>query len=321
MTDACFGGSIFGEYTQKRRVVTPKMLDQLYSNKSRFALTSGALETVPDESIFIEHFLKRLESNRESWMIADRLFADIQDSMVVDSREAPVPKYGIIKDLGNQEGGAFVFLRREVSELPQTNGGAKAQPQSDKEQARLSDFKNIDSRIRRWAGILAVFFMSAAILLTWWFIIVIKSNEVQVEKIDASVSGLTRQETNPDGRTWWSFMLTLENTGTETINDSSNVFKRIEVCSRDPHRDNHGEHPTILLATPDSVPNLDFASTRNNVLQINISEFEPGESRTQEVRVLTPNSLLSGVFLYDPNRYFTVAALPDNYLERCQNNH
>ena len=108
ISDACFSGSIF-----KTRSITN--MDQgtkrLYELKSRKAITSGNLKEVPDNSIFMKHFLKELDSNDTPFLTSDQLFSKIRPNILNNSSTEPL--YGTIYNTGD-EGGEFVFYASEA---------------------------------------------------------------------------------------------------------------------------------------------------------------------------------------------------------------
>ncbi|NNF21832.1 MAG: caspase family protein, partial [Saprospiraceae bacterium] len=72
ITDACFSGSIF-----KERAVSfdnSRAILEMYKLPSRKAMTSGALKTVPDKSVFITYLLKNLINNEQPLLSAEDLF-------------------------------------------------------------------------------------------------------------------------------------------------------------------------------------------------------------------------------------------------------
>lgn len=108
ITDACFGGSIF-----KSRGVNSETLvriAEMYRETSRTAMTSGNLSTVPDKSIFIQQFIKKLVENTDDYLPARQLFTRIYEPIINNS--ATNPLYGVIQGAGD-EGGDFIFVRRE----------------------------------------------------------------------------------------------------------------------------------------------------------------------------------------------------------------
>ena len=109
ITDACFSGSIF-----KERGVTfndGKALLEMYKLPSRKAMTSGALKTVPDKSVFITYLTKNLITNERPLLSAEELFRTFKIAVINNSVNGQVPQYGPIGQAGD-EGGDFIFLKR-----------------------------------------------------------------------------------------------------------------------------------------------------------------------------------------------------------------
>ncbi len=109
ITDACFSGSIF-----KERVVTfnnSRAMLEMYKLPSRKAMTSGALKTVPDKSVFITYLTKNLVNNNQPLLSAEELFQTFKIAVINNSANGQVPQYGPIGQAGD-EGGDFIFLRR-----------------------------------------------------------------------------------------------------------------------------------------------------------------------------------------------------------------
>jgi len=107
ITDACFAGSIFK--TRGAFYDASIAVNKLYSLSSRKAMTSGMMKEVPDESVFIEYFMKRLLENDKKYLSVSELFYSIQEAVLNNSPN--VPQYGVIQDTGD-EGGDFIFIRR-----------------------------------------------------------------------------------------------------------------------------------------------------------------------------------------------------------------
>ena len=107
ITDACFSGSIFishGTGTASQLPVT-----DLYVVKSRNAMTSGALQTVPDESAFLKYLVMRLKDNKKPYLPAVRLFDSMNEAVMQSSQN--VPQFGTIEGTGS-EGGDFIFIAK-----------------------------------------------------------------------------------------------------------------------------------------------------------------------------------------------------------------
>lgn len=108
ISDACFSGGIF----KTREVfssVTPATME-LYKLPSRKAMTSGAMTTVPDKSVFIEYLIKRLNENTNPVLSAEQLFASFKIAVINNSPTKQVPQFGEIRETGD-EGGDFLFIR------------------------------------------------------------------------------------------------------------------------------------------------------------------------------------------------------------------
>jgi hypothetical protein len=106
IADACFSGGIF----KTRKAFNEKqVIERLYQLPSRKAITSGTLKEVPDESVFIEFLLKRLQSNKNKYMTTEELCSSLRTAVMNNSSN--IPQFGTIKNTGD-EGGDFIFIRR-----------------------------------------------------------------------------------------------------------------------------------------------------------------------------------------------------------------
>jgi hypothetical protein len=105
ISDACFSGSIFK--TRSGFEDANQGIQRIYSLASRKAMTSGTLNEVPDKSVFIEYFIKRLKENKESFLSSEQLFSLIKPAVLNNSQN--IPKYGTIQNSGD-EGGDFIFI-------------------------------------------------------------------------------------------------------------------------------------------------------------------------------------------------------------------
>jgi WD40 repeat protein len=107
IADACFSGAIF-----KSRAAfsdTPQGIQKLYELPSRKAMTSGILQEVPDESVFIKYLVKFLTDNKEQCLPSEVLFSNFKNAVMNNSSN--VPQYGVIQNVGD-EGGDFIFIRK-----------------------------------------------------------------------------------------------------------------------------------------------------------------------------------------------------------------
>ncbi len=109
VSDACFSGGIFR--TRDASSIKSASIDyqMLYKLPSRRAITSGTLTAVPDRSVFVEYFLKRLGQNQEKFLPSQMLFNSIRLAIINNS--ATVPQEGVIAETGD-EGGDFIFMKK-----------------------------------------------------------------------------------------------------------------------------------------------------------------------------------------------------------------
>ncbi len=129
VSDACFSGGIF---VAREAFARSAAIEELNRLPSRNAMTSGALTTVPDRSVFVEYLLKRLGENREPYLPAADLFSQLRTPVINNSpRQAdgaiPTPRYGVIQEAGD-EGGDFIFVRREAPPAPPPRPTPAARP-------------------------------------------------------------------------------------------------------------------------------------------------------------------------------------------------
>lgn len=108
ISDACFSGGIF---KTRNAFYEQKAMQELYKLPSRKAITSGAMNTVPDKSVFLDFLIKRLQENQNKTLTAEQLFSSFRIAVINNSPNSQVPLYGDIKETGD-EGGDFIFVRK-----------------------------------------------------------------------------------------------------------------------------------------------------------------------------------------------------------------
>jgi WD40 repeat protein len=109
IADACFSGAIFksrGAFSEP----APLGVQKLYEVPSRKAMTSGILEEVPDKSVFMEYFIKRLAENKEKYLSSEVFFSSFKTAVMNNSSN--VPQFGVIQNVGD-EGGDFIFIKKD----------------------------------------------------------------------------------------------------------------------------------------------------------------------------------------------------------------
>jgi hypothetical protein len=109
ISDACFSGGIFK--SRSAMVGASRAIKELYELPSRKAMTSGTLKEVPDQSVFIEYLVKRLQQNTEKYLSAEQLFSNLRTAVINNSANGQVPQFGEIKESGD-EGGDFIFIKK-----------------------------------------------------------------------------------------------------------------------------------------------------------------------------------------------------------------
>ena len=110
ISDACFSGGIF-----KTRDVSDNSdisLEEMYKYISRRAITSGAIKTVPDKSVFIEYLIKRLEDDNEKYLTSQQLYVSMKEAVINNSPTRQTPLYGIIQETGDEGPGDFIFIKK-----------------------------------------------------------------------------------------------------------------------------------------------------------------------------------------------------------------
>jgi hypothetical protein len=108
VADACFSGGIFKVRDAFNRASVS--MQEINKLKSRKAITSGALKTVPDRSVFVQYLLARLSDNREPYLDTQKLFASFREAVINNSATNQTPLYGAIAE-ADDEGGDFIFVR------------------------------------------------------------------------------------------------------------------------------------------------------------------------------------------------------------------
>lgn len=108
IADACFSGGIFKTRSLDNASIA---VQELYSKRSRKAMTSGTLTEVPDKSVFIQYLVRALKRNKEVYLPAGDLFYSFKNSVINNSANQQIPQFGEISGTGN-EGGDFIFKRK-----------------------------------------------------------------------------------------------------------------------------------------------------------------------------------------------------------------
>lgn len=108
VSDACFSGELI---STRGGAQPTKAIQQLYSLRSRRAITSSGNTVVPDRSVFLNYLVQRLTENTKPYLTASELFVSMREAVINNSSLKQVPMYGYIQQSGD-EGGDFIFIRR-----------------------------------------------------------------------------------------------------------------------------------------------------------------------------------------------------------------
>lgn len=111
ISDACFSGGIFK--TRDASIANAsKSIQELYQAKSRKAMTSGALTTVPDKSVFLKYMVEGLKNNTSPYMSSEKLFASFKENAINNTTiKNLIPQYGVISETDDR-GGDFIFVKK-----------------------------------------------------------------------------------------------------------------------------------------------------------------------------------------------------------------
>jgi tetratricopeptide (TPR) repeat protein len=110
IADACFSGGIFKSRSIENAELRSSQV--LHNIPSRKAITSGRLNEVPDQSVFVEYLLKYLALNEREAVTSRQLFSEFRTAVINNSPTNQVPQFGEVRGTGD-EGGDFIFLRKK----------------------------------------------------------------------------------------------------------------------------------------------------------------------------------------------------------------
>jgi beta-xylosidase len=110
VSDSCFSGDLLNSSRGLPDEINIEYFKRSYNRISRQILTSGASETVPDESEFARMFKMALLKNNSTYYDPLMLFNEIRLGV-----RGSMPMFGNLKDTGHQEGASFLlFLKEET---------------------------------------------------------------------------------------------------------------------------------------------------------------------------------------------------------------
>ncbi len=106
MADACFSGDLLNTSRSATPTVDSAYFKRALQLTSRQVLSSGASETVPDESEFARQLLSYLERNTEPMIDALSIFERIRKGMT-----QTLPLFGTLP--GNENGASYILFRKQ----------------------------------------------------------------------------------------------------------------------------------------------------------------------------------------------------------------
>ncbi len=121
MLDSCFSGDILDDRRAMRPTIDTDYFKTAYSRQSRQVLTSGASQTVPDESEFAYQLKAALKGNTKPLLDPLMIYNEIRSGM-----QHTQPLFGSVKDSGAQEGGSFLLFLKDTATPAQPNEAPKA---------------------------------------------------------------------------------------------------------------------------------------------------------------------------------------------------
>ncbi len=118
MLDSCFSGAILDDRRSMRPTIDSEYFRNAYARQSRQVLTSGASETVPDDSEFAYQLKAELKANNKSILDPLMIYNNIRLGM-----KRTQPLFGNVRDSGAQEGGSFLLFLKDANSAGESAGG------------------------------------------------------------------------------------------------------------------------------------------------------------------------------------------------------
>jgi hypothetical protein len=112
IADSCFSGDILDTNRGASPEITSEYLRRAYSLVSRQVMTSGASESVPDSSEFAMRLKSALSRANEPCIDPEYIFMNVREV------RATQPSLGYIRESEHQQGGSFLFFRRQAAAVP-----------------------------------------------------------------------------------------------------------------------------------------------------------------------------------------------------------
>lgn len=112
IVDSCFSGDILQANRSGIVTIDNEYFLKAYDRISRQVITSGAIETVPDESEFAFQLKMALKKNRSAYIDPIMLYNNLRLGMTKS-----IPLLGELKDTGHQQGASFILFLKDAKEV------------------------------------------------------------------------------------------------------------------------------------------------------------------------------------------------------------
>lgn len=123
IADSCFSGDFLNPARGMAPTITNEYFKNAYARISRQVLTSGASESVPDESQFTRQLKLALEGNIAPYLDPLMLYNEIRLSV-----KQTTPLFGDLKDSGHEDGSSFLLFLRPGQQSPQKDASNEEEP-------------------------------------------------------------------------------------------------------------------------------------------------------------------------------------------------
>ncbi len=112
VVDACFGTSIVA--SRDLRANQLGTWDKLYNERSWQAMSSTFLQETPDNSVFLDYFVKKLARNDEQYLTGEEIFNSLKYPVHNRTRRSQRPQFGDL-NLFDKTEGEFIFKQKTAS--------------------------------------------------------------------------------------------------------------------------------------------------------------------------------------------------------------
>jgi hypothetical protein len=139
VSDACFSGDILNAQRGAAPQINSEYYRRAYARVSRQVMTSGASESVPDASEFALRLKSSLRRAEGACIDPQYLFTQTREVRTTQ------PLLGVIRDSEHQEGGSFLFFRKQAAAVPE---GKPAMDSAAMRESFNGDWIGTDTRLQ-----------------------------------------------------------------------------------------------------------------------------------------------------------------------------